>query len=98
KQGGDHDQRFAAVCGQHEQNELAQIVVYGPAFADCGGNRCEVVVGQCHVGGFACGVGAVQTHRNSDVGALERGRVVDPVACHGDDVAVALQSLNQAQL
>ena len=63
--------------------------------ADDGG---EVVVLQDHVAGVLGDVGAGDAHRDADVGLLERGRVVDAVAGHRDDLAIALQRLDDAQL
>ena len=61
-------------------------------------DRREVVVGQDHVGGLAGDVGARLAHRDADVGGLERGRVVDAVAGHRDDLAHRLQRLRDAHL
>ena len=58
----------------------------------------EVVVGQHDVGRFLGDVGAGDAHRHADVGGLQRGRVVHAVAGHGDDRAVRLQRLHDAQL
>ena len=58
----------------------------------------EVVVGEDHVGGLLGHVGAGDAHRHADVGGLERGRVVDAVAGHRDDRAVALERLDDPQL
>ena len=43
-------------------------------------------------------VGARDAHRHADVGLLERRRVVDAVAGHRHDVAVALQRVDDPQL
>jgi hypothetical protein len=43
-------------------------------------------------------VGAGDPHGDADIGALERGRVVDAVSGHGDDVALALERAHDAQL
>src|ERR1019366_4347594 len=37
-------------------------------------------------------------HRDPDVGLFQRGRVVDAVAGHGDDLAFALEQVHQADL
>ena len=37
-------------------------------------------------------------HRDPDVGLLQRGRVVDAVAGHGDDLALAAEHVHQADL
>ena len=59
-------------------------------------DRGEVVVGEDHVGGFLRHLGAGDPHRDADVRALERRRVVDAVAGHRDDVALALQHRRRA--
>ena len=61
-------------------------------------DRGEVVVGKHHVGGLAGDVGPDLAHRDADVGALERGRIVDAVAGHRDDLAPALERVDDAQL
>ena len=58
----------------------------------------EVVVGEDHVAGFLGHLGAGDAHRDADVGALQRRSVVDPVAGHRDDVALALQHVDEAHL
>ena len=58
----------------------------------------EVVVGEHHFRGVAGGGGALVAHRDADVGALQRGSVVDAVAGHRGDVALALQRFDQPQL
>ena len=50
------------------------------------------------VGGFARDVGADPAHRDADVGALQRRRVVDAVAGHRDEFAARLQRLDDADL
>ena len=42
--------------------------------------------------------GSRAAHRDSDVGAAERGRVVDAVSCDGDDLAASLVRLDEPQL
>src|SRR3546814_16267275 len=39
-----------------------------------------------------------RAHRDADVGGGERGSVVDPVACHGDDPALLAQPLDDRAL
>ena len=41
-----------------------------------------------------CMATSVRSHGNSDIGGSERRRVVDAVARHGDDMALALQLLD----
>ena len=58
----------------------------------------EIVVHQHHVGRLFRHVGAGDPHGDSDMGALERRRVVDPVSGHGDDVFLLDQRLHDAHL
>ncbi len=58
----------------------------------------EVVVGEDHVGRFLGHLGTGDAHRDTDVGPLQGGGVVDAVTGHGDDVALLLQVLDQAHL
>ena len=90
EQGGrEHDQDLAQVAGQQEVDELADVVVDAPAFLDGGHDRGEVVVGDDHVRDFLGHVRPGDAHGDTDVGLLDRGRVVDAVAGHGHDLALA---------
>ena len=62
------------------------------------GDHQPVVLHERHVRRLDRGVGAGDAHRDPDVGLRQRGRVVDPVADHGDDVALALQLGDRADL
>ena len=79
----------AAQRDQLEADVLHEVVVDRPAALDRGDDRGEVVVGEDHVPGFLRDLGAGDAHRDADVGALERRSVVDAVAGHRDDVALA---------
>jgi hypothetical protein len=63
-----------------------------------GGDRREVVVGEHHGGGLAGDVGAGLAHGDADVGAAQRGCVVDAVAGHRDDLAQRAQGVGDPQL
>ena len=97
RRDGD-DQHLGHVARQQEQDDLAQVVEDGAAFSDGFDDGREVVVGEHHVGGLARDVGAHEPHRHADVGALEGRCVVDAVAGHRDDLAVALERVDDAQL
>ena len=85
------------LVGKQKQNALLQVFVDRAAFFDGVGDGCEIVVREHDLGRLLGGLGALAPHGDADIGALERGRVVDPVAGHGDDFAVCLQCLDQAQ-
>ncbi len=60
--------------------------------------RPERIVGDHQRRRLAGDVGPTPAHRHADVGGLERGRVVDPVAGHRNDRAAGLQGLDDPQL
>ena len=60
-------------------------------------DRDEVVVEQHEIRRLPRDIRAALPHGDADVGGLERRRVVDAVAGHGDDLAVGLQRLDQAR-
>ena len=87
--------------GEHahlEADVLAQVVVEPAPELDGLDDRREVVVGQDHRRGLLRDLGAGDAHGDADVGPLERRRVVHAVAGHGDDVALALERVDQADL
>src|SRR3546814_11565909 len=57
-----------------------------------------MVVEEHHGGGFLRRLGPLDAHGYADIGLLERRRIVDAVAGHGDNLALRLQSANDAQL
>ena len=85
--------------GAHLEADVAhQVVVQGPAKLDSLDDRREVVVGQDHDRGLLRDLGAGDPHRDADVGLLEGGCIVHAVARHGDDVALALENVDQVHL
>ena len=94
----EDDEGLRAVGRQQEDDRLAQVVVDAPALADRAADRGEVVVGEHDLGGFLRRLGALDAHRDADVGARQRGRVVDAVAGHRHDLAVGLQRAHDADL
>src|SRR5699024_2364816 len=58
----------------------------------------EVVVGQDHGGRVLGHLGAGDAHGYADVGLLQGGGVVDAVAGHGDNLALALPGVDDADL
>ena len=59
--------------------------------------RREVVVGEHDLGGLLRDLGAA-SHRDADVGLLERGGVVHGVAGHRDDLAGLLHEARESHL
>ena len=77
------------VNGKDEAHGLAQIVVDAPAEADRLDDRTEVIVEQHDRRGFARHVRATAAHGDADMRRLERWRIVDAVAGHRHDLAIA---------
>ena len=96
--GEDHDRHFRDVAAEDVADEFADVVEHDPAVADGGDDGGEVVVLEHHVGGVLGDVGTGDPHRHADVGLFQCGGVVDSVAGHGHDVALALQHLDDADL
>ena len=84
--------------GHDVGHRLAQIVVDAAAEPHGADDRAEIVVEQDDRRGLARDIGAAPAHGDADMGGLERRRVVDAVTGHGDDLAVRLERLDDAQL
>ena len=89
----ERDQR-----GHLEADVLGEVVVDAPTELDGLDDGGEVVVGQDHDRGFLGDLGAGDAHGHADVGLLQRRRVVDAVAGHGDDVLLFLEQVDEADL
>ena len=90
--------RNGDVNGKDETHRLAQIVVDAAAETDRLDDRAEIVVEQHDGGSFARDIGSAAAHGDADMGGLQRGRVVDAVAGHRDDLAIGLVGVDDAQL
>ena len=75
-----------------------QVVVDRAAFFDRVRDGREIVIREHHVRGLLGDLGALLAHGDADIGALQRGRIVDAVPGHGHDMAVGLNAADQAQL
>jgi hypothetical protein len=80
-----------------EPDVPGEVVIQPAAEFDGLDDGGEVVVGQDHHRGFLGHLGA-GAHRDPDVGLLHRGRVVDAVPGHRDDLAFLPQDAGQADL
>ena len=89
---------FGSRVSEDVEDELADVVVDNSAGFDRGDDRREVVVGEDHGRGFAGDVGPGASHRDTDVGALKGGSVVDAVAGHRDDVSFGPKRIGDAEL
>jgi hypothetical protein len=94
----EDDEDFREVAGEQVVDELADVRVDHPPLLDGADDGGEVVVGDHHVGGLLGDLRPLDPHRDADVGRLEGGGVVDPVAGHRHDPAAALQALHDPQL
>ena len=85
-------------AGHLEPDVAHQVVVEGAAQLDRLDDRREVVVGQDHHRGLLGDLRAGDAHRDADVGLLQGRRVVHAVAGHRDDVALALEDVDEVDL
>ena len=95
---GGHGHRLAAIGRHGPGDDLADIVEDRPPLVDGRCDRDEIVVEQHHLGGLLRGLRPLPAHGDADVGLLQRRRVVDAVAGHGDDRARRLQRADDLQL
>ena len=95
KQDGE-DRRH--VARKQEQNRVADIAVDVSAVGNRLDDGREVVVLQNHGCRVLGNLGSRDTHCDADIRLFERGRVVDAVARHGDDAALSLPRLDDADL
>ena len=79
---------------EHEADVLREVVVDLAALLNGVDDGCEVVVGEDHPAGGLRDVGAT-AHGDSDVSSLDRRRVVDAIAGHGDDVSLLLERVGE---
>ena len=93
-----HDKDLADVARDDVAHELADVLIYGAPLLDGVHDGGKVVIQQHHVGGLFAHVCAGDAHGHSDVGALERWSIVDPVAGHGHEVSPALERLDDLDL
>jgi hypothetical protein len=77
-----HGEDGTDVGRQLEADELDDVLVDGSSLAHCTDDGGKVVVGK-HQGGSLLGdLRAGDAHRHTDVGALERRRIIDAIARH----------------
>ena len=85
------DQDFGKVAGEEVGREPPDIPKDDAALAHGVNDRRERIIEKDHVGCFARNLGSAQSHGDPDIGFLQRRRVIDAVAYHGDDVSLALK-------
>jgi len=97
--GAGHDEGDQRDVGrEREADEALDVLVDAAPLLDGSDDGGEVVVEQHEVGHFTRHFAPALAHRDTDVGALERRRVVDPVPGHRDDFPVGLERLDEPQL
>ena len=97
KKGHDNRRRLAKAGGQGPTDHLLDIVVDRAPFADGGGDRGEIVIGQDQIGGLLRGLAAFAAHGDAGIGPFEGRGVIHPVAGHCHGQAARLQRLDQTQ-
>ena len=86
------------VAGQQELDGLADVVIDPAALLHGGDDGGEVVVAEHHVRHVFRHVRAGDAHAHADIRGLDGGRVVDAVAGHGGDGALAPPGVDNADL
>ena len=89
--GAKHGDDFTEVAGQQKQNRFLDVLVDVAPFARSLFNSGKIVIRQNHIRRALGDVGTRDAHGDADVSRLERGRIVDAVAGHGDDIAQRTQ-------
>ena len=98
QRGEEHAQHLAHVAGQQELDGLADVVIDPAALLHGGDDGGEVVVAEHHVRHVFRYVRAGDAHAHADIRGLDGGRVVDAVAGHGGDGALAPPGVDNADL
>ena len=79
-------------------DELLDVVVDGPPFADAGDDGGKVVIGQDDGCGLTRDLRSAASHRcAADVRLMQRRGVIHAIARHGDNVPAALEGVDDAQ-
>ena len=94
----EHDEDLGQIAAEEIEHELPDVVEDDAALLDGHTDRLEPIVLEHDRRSLACDVGASPTHRDADVGFLQRRGVVHAVADHGDDLAAALIGADDPQL
>jgi hypothetical protein len=83
---------------ENVDDELTDVVVDNTARLNRGDNRREVIIGEDHGGRLASDIRARSAHHHADVGPSQRRGIVNAIAGHRDDMALAAQFLGDMQL
>ena len=92
----EEDQDLRDVARKEELNDLLDVAIHPSPLAHGVLDGGEIVVHEDRVRRALGNVGTCP-HRDADIRRLERGRIVDAVARHGDHLARALKRLHDAK-
>ena len=99
ERGAEQDERQASRAGgQLEGQEILNVVEDGLALLNRMQDRREIIIRQNHVRRLLGDVGPVHAHCDANIRLLQRRRIVDPVARHGDNIAAGLQGSDDFHL
>ncbi len=96
--GRKHHPYLPGVGSERVFDEFADVVVDGASFFDGGYDGGEIVIQQHHVRRLFGDIGAGDAHRHPNIGFLERWRIVDAITCHGHNLSIALQCVDDLEL
>ena len=77
---------------------MLDIAVNPPAFLHCGNDGGKIIICQRHIRRALCHVRTCYAHGAADIRRLQRGRIVYAVSRHGNDFALCLPGLDDADL
>jgi hypothetical protein len=86
-----------AFVGKVQPITFRQVVMTRASLADCGDDRGEIIIGQHYLGSLLRYLDALAAHGNPDIRPPERRGIIDAISRHGNDCAVRLKCLHQAQ-
>ena len=96
-QGGHEDDHLVDGGREQEQEELLKIGVNQAALFDGAHDGGEIVIGDDDACGALGNFGSGQSHGDADIGPCESWGIIDAVTGHGDDVALGLEGLDDAE-
>ena len=91
-------QHFARIGCKQELNGLSNVVIDAPALLNGGDDGGKVIVRKHHIRDIFCDIRAGNAHADADIGGLNACRIVDAVAGHCRNAALALPSGDYAYL
>ncbi len=89
---------LAEVRREEERKKRTDVGGYPPSLAHRRDDGRELIVGENDRGSLTRRLGSALPHRDADMGATERRRIVDAVARHNDDLSVLDEAFDKRQL